>query len=82
MVVNSRGYIAYLAARCTTTGYAEARMLRELRAKTIAAFIFEDIICRWGNVDTISTDNGSGFDNEILARLLEDYNVHHIKIFP
>lgn len=57
-------------------------MLRELRAKAIAAFFFEDIICRWDNVDTISTDNGSGFDNEILARSLEDYNVHHIKISP
>jgi len=82
MIVKSRGYIAYVAAKYATTGYAEARMLRELRAKAIAAFIFEDTICRWGNADTISTDNGSEFDNEILTRLLGDYNVHHIKISP
>ena len=37
--------------------------LRKLKARAIAAFIFEEIICRWGNVDTISTDNGSEFDN-------------------
>ena len=82
MIVKSRGYIAYIAARCATTGFAEARMLKNLRAKTRAAFVFENIICRMGNVDMISTDNGSEFDNEILKRLLEDYNVHHIKILP
>ena len=82
MMVKSRGYIAYVAARCATPGYAEARMLRKIRAKAVDLFIFEDIICRWGNVDTISTGNGSEFDNEILQVLLEDYNIHHIKISP
>ena len=74
MMVKLHGYIAYITARCAT------HVLRKLKAKAIAAFIFKDIICRWGNMDTISTDNGSEFDNEILTRLLEDYAIHHIKI--
>ena len=75
MMVKSRGYIAYVAARCATTGYPEARMLRKIKGKAVASFIFENIICRWGNVDTISTDNGSEFDNELLQALLDDYNI-------
>ena len=41
-------------------------MLRKLRAKATAAFIFEDIICRMGNVGTVSTSSGSEFDKRNL----------------
>jgi hypothetical protein len=82
IMVKAHGYIAYVAARCATTGYGEAHRLRKISSKAVAKFIFEEIICRWGNVDTISTNNGSEFDNELLKTLLDDYNVHHIKISP
>ena len=56
--------------------------VEETESQSSGRFIFEDIICRWGNVDMFSTDNGSDFDNDILTSLLGDYNVHHIKISP
>ena len=34
-------------------------MLRQENGQTLGAFIFEEILCRWGAVMKIITDNGS-----------------------
>jgi hypothetical protein len=56
-------------------------MLRSETGLTLAAFIFEDILCRWGPLSEIVTDNGTAF---ILALgiLADRYGIRHIRISP
>jgi hypothetical protein len=44
-----------------------------------AAFIFEDLLCRWGAIEEIVTDNGSAFV-ATLDTLANRYGIHHIRI--
>ena len=45
----------------------------------IAAFIFKEILCRWGAVGEIITDNGMAYITA-LNWLAERYGIHHIHI--
>jgi len=45
----------------------------------IANFIFQDILCRWGAVYEIITDNGKPFV-ATLEHLADKYRVRHIRI--
>jgi hypothetical protein len=42
-------------------------------------FIFEEILCSWGVLEEIITDNGPAFI-EALNWLAEQYEIHHIHI--
>jgi len=70
-------YIAQ--ARCSLTYYPEFRMLRSETAKTLGDWIFEDILCRWGSLREIVTDNGAPF-LKALAYLSKRYHINHIQI--
>jgi hypothetical protein len=48
---------------------------------TIGTFIFEEILCRWGALEEIITDNSPAFI-EALNWLVEQYEIHHIHISP
>jgi transposase InsO family protein len=54
-------------------------MLRNETAKTIGDWIFEDIICRWGSLNEIVTDNGPAFI-AALEYLAKRYHIRHIRI--
>jgi hypothetical protein len=54
-------------------------MLRTELAKTIGDWIFEDILCRWGSIREIVTDNGPAF-LKALEYLSKRYHVNHIRI--
>ena len=59
----THGYRYIIAARDDLTHMAEGRALRKANAKTTAKFFWEEIICRYGAVGQITTDNG----NEVQA---------------
>ena len=42
-------------------------------------WIFEDILCRWGSLREIVTDNGAPF-LKALDYLLKHYHINHIRI--
>jgi hypothetical protein len=44
-------------------------------------FIFEEILCHWGALEEIVTDNSPAFV-EALNLLAEQYGIHHIRISP
>ena len=48
--------------------------------KTTAEFIYEEIICRHGAVNVIHTDQGTHFVNEVVANLLDKFQMKHHKI--
>jgi hypothetical protein len=75
------GYRYIVQARCSLSSYPEHRKLRKENGSTIGTFIFEDILCCWGALEEIVTDNGPAFI-EALNWLAEQYGIHHIRISP
>jgi hypothetical protein len=63
------------------SSYPEHRKLWKENGSTIGAFILEEILCRWGALEEIVTDNGLAF-MEALNWLAEQYGIHHICISP
>lgn len=57
----SGGFKYLVQGRCSVSHWPEKRMLRTETAKTLGDWIFEDIICRWGSLCDIVTDNGPPF---------------------
>ena len=57
----SGGYHYIVQAWCTLTVYPEWHMLRSENASAITSFIFEDILCHWGAVSELVTDNSPAF---------------------
>ncbi len=80
MFMPKRGGFRYIVhARCSLGAWPEFRPLRSENAKAIGAFIFEQILCRWGAVHEIISDNGKPFV-AALEFLAKRYNIRHIKI--
>jgi hypothetical protein len=75
------GFKGIVHARCSLAGYAEGRPIRRETGRIIANFIFEDILCRWGALEEIVTDNGTPFV-KALDYLAKKYKIHHIRISP
>jgi len=73
------GYRYIVQARCSLTAWPEWRALRTETGRTLAAFIFEEILCRWGVVEEIVTDNGTAFV-AALTYLADRYGIRHIRI--
>ena len=57
------------------------RMLRQETRQVLGVFIFEDILCRWGALEEIVTDNGPAFV-KALNYLAKRYKINHIQISP
>ena len=76
-MANNYHYI--IAARDDLTQAAEGRALKTITADKIANFLWEEIICRYGAVAQIVTDNGSEVKGafELLAAR---YHIPQIKI--
>ena len=77
----SAGYQYIVQAHCALTAYPEWQMLCSENASTLASFIFEDILCHWGALAEIVTDNGPAFV-QALNVLANRYNIWHIYISP
>jgi len=73
------GYRYITQARCSLTAWPEWRALRVETGRTIGAFIFEEILCRWGAVEEIVTDNGTAYV-AALDWLQDKYGIRHIRI--
>ncbi|KIJ08140.1 hypothetical protein PAXINDRAFT_89323 [Paxillus involutus ATCC 200175] len=57
----ARGYKFIVQAHCVLTAYLEWHMLCSENTSTLASFIFEDILCQWGALAEIITDNRPAF---------------------
>jgi hypothetical protein len=75
----SGGYSYIVQGRCSLTTYPEFRVLRKESAKTLGDWIYEDLLCRWGSLREIVSDNGSVF-LKALAYLAKRYHIRHIRI--
>jgi hypothetical protein len=75
----SQGFSYIVQARCSLSAWPEFRMLRTETARTLGAFIFKEILCRWGGLEEIVTDNGTPFV-AALDWLAKKYHIRHIRI--
>ena len=73
------GYRYLIQARDSLTGYVEWGALRTETGRTIGSFIFEELLCRWGAIREIVTDNGSDYA-AALDYLAEKFSISHIRI--
>jgi hypothetical protein len=77
--VNKYKYI--VAARDDLTQAAEGRALKKNNSKNVAAFLWEEIICRYGSIGEIVTDNGPEF-GKACETLIKKYGIPQIRITP
>lgn len=75
----SHGYRYIAHARCSLTSYPEWSMLKKENHNTLGKFIFNEILCRWGAMEEIVTDNAPQFI-EAVTYLAEKYKINHIRI--
>lgn len=75
----SNGYKYLVQGRCSLYHYPEFRKLRTETMMILSDWIFEDILCHWGTVSEIVSDNGPPFV-KALQYLTKKYNIRHIRI--
>ena len=75
----AHGYSFIIQAHCSLSAWPEWKMLRTETARTLGAFIFEEILCRWGGLKEIVSNNGTPFVTA-LDWLAEKYHIRHIHI--
>jgi transposase InsO family protein len=77
----SGNYRYIVVARDDLSRAPEGRALRTLKAREMANFFWEEIICRYGAIGEVVTDNGPEV-SAAFANLLERYGIPHIRISP
>ena len=75
----SGGFRYIVQGRCSLTHFVEFRMLRAETGKTLGDWLFEDVVCRWGGLFEIVSDNGPPFV-KALEYLSRRYHINHIRI--
>ena len=81
MTPASNGHKYIVHGREGVFSYAEGRALRDEKARSIAMWMYEDILCRWGTIQSIITDNGSSF--KAAAQWIEQkWGIRNITISP
>jgi len=66
-------------ARCSLSSFPEAQMLWHETSITLMDFIFQDILCRYGAVAKLVTDNGTPYI-AVLNALKTKCGIMHIRI--
>ncbi len=59
------------------TKWPEARAIANMKAETVAKFIFEEIICHHGVPKEILSDRGTPFVNKVVDSLCEKFQTKH-----
>ena len=57
--------------------WPEARPLKIANADTVAMFLYEEIICRFGTPRILQSDRGTHFVNELIQRLIKRFKIKY-----
>jgi hypothetical protein len=68
-----------LQARDSLTHWPEYMIVRKETAAVIEDFLYKNVLCRWGTIAEIVTDNGTPWVKAV-ADLAEKYQLKHIRI--
>src|SRR3990170_5734836 len=75
--ITERGNRYIVVAMDYFTRWPEAKPLKSANAETVATFIYEEIICRYGIPKVIQSDQETHFMNELLKNLIERFKIKH-----
>lgn len=64
------------------TKWPEARPVPAATAEETEKFIYEDIICQHGCPQIILSDRGTHFNNQVIQRLVERFQIRHLFSTP
>jgi hypothetical protein len=78
-LLHSASYAYIVQGQCSLTNYLEFCMLWKETAQTLGNWIFQDVLCRWGTLVEIVSDNGKPFV-AALGYLEKKYHINHICI--
>ena len=81
LMPKAQGYRYIIHARCSLTSYPEWTMVRNENFRTIAKFIHENLLCRWGAIEIVVTDNAPQYI-QAADYLSARFHMYHIKISP
>jgi len=59
------------------TKWPEAKAIANIKAETVAKFIYEEIICRHGTPEELLSDRGLSFMNQVVDQLCAKFQVKH-----
>lgn len=77
----SNGHEYILVAIDYFTKWVEVASYSVLKAKNVAQFLEDNIICQFWVPQKIISDNGSHFGGEVW-RIMEEYSIEHHKSSP
>ena len=67
--ITSRGKTCILTAVDYLSRWAEAKAVKQITAKDVAKFVYEDICCKFGMPLELLSDQGPGFRVELMEYL-------------
>lgn len=76
-----KGYSWVVVARCGLSKWIEGEMMVTETADVLGEWIFRDILCRWGCIAIIRTDNG-GPIRKALKYIASKYGITGTRILP
>jgi hypothetical protein len=75
----SGGFWYIVQGHCLLLHYMEFCMLQAETGKMLGDWLFEEVVCRWGGLFEIVSDNGPPFV-KVLEYLSWQYHINHIQI--
>ena len=57
--------------------WAEAKAINSTDAATCSDFLYSEVCCRYGVPESLRSDHGSGFDNEVMEHLASTLKMAH-----
>jgi hypothetical protein len=77
--ITKQGNRYIIVAMDYLTKWPEAKPLKDIKATTVAKFLYEEIICRHGIPMILQSDRGSNFMSEVIANLCQNFQIKHFK---
>jgi hypothetical protein len=75
----SGGFKYLVQGCCSLTHCVKFRMLHRESSTALGDWLFEDVLCRWGSLTEIVTDNSLPFI-KVVNYLAKKYHINHICI--
>src|ERR1051325_4524086 len=75
--ITTKGNRYIIVAMDYLTKWPEAKAIPNMKATTVAEFIYKEIICRHGVPEEILSDRGTSFINETINELCQKYQTKH-----
>jgi hypothetical protein len=79
LLPSSNGYRYLVQGCCSISGWLEWRMFTNETAAVLRNFVFKEVLCCWGAVVEIVTDNGFTWV-KVIEWLSKRYGINHIKV--